>query len=241
MNAFHRYSPFLRRHSRASGNPAALSLARSRHSRASGNPVSFLRLWKLPLLFFVLLLAACATTPPADVNNICSIFREKKGWYADAADARKRWGTPIPIMMAIMHQESRFQATVKPPRKKILWVIPGPRPSDSYGYAQALKSTWSEYRRDAGKYGADRDDFDDAIDFIGWYNHQSRRRNNIRKNDPYHLYLAYHEGHGGFSRRSFRNKQWLKDVARKVSRQSARYATQLQSCEPSLKKRGWFR
>lgn len=187
-----------------------------------------------------LLLAGCATTPPGDVNNLCSIFREKSKWYDDAADARDRWGSSIPVMMAIVHQESRFDAKAKPPRKKILWVIPGPRPSSSFGYTQALKETWQVYKRDAGNYGADRDDFGDSVDFVGWYNHESYRRSGIRKDDPYHLYLAYHEGHGGYNRRTFKNKQWLKDVATKVSRQSQRYAQQLATCEDEFQRRGWF-
>jgi hypothetical protein len=48
--------------------------------------------------------------------------------------------------------------------------------------------------------------YDYAIDFIGWYNRQSYQRSNIALNDSYHLYLAYHEGHGGFNRRSFKGK-----------------------------------
>ena len=187
-----------------------------------------------------MLAVSCTTTPPRDVNDICAIFREKDDWYEDADDARDRWGSPIPVMMAIMHQESRFMAKAKPPRKKILWVIPGPRPSNSYGYTQALKETWQIYKRDAGNYGADRDDFADSIDFIGWYNHQSYRRSGVKKDDPYHLYLAYHEGWGGFNRRSFRDKQWLKDVAKKVSRQSSRYTRQLAACEEDLQDDGWW-
>jgi hypothetical protein len=192
------------------------------------------------LIVIVLLMSGCATSPPSDVNNICSIFREKDGWYDDADDARDRWDSPIPVMMAIMHQESRFKSQAKPPRKKILWVIPGPRPSSSYGYTQALAETWDVYKRDAGNYGADRDDFGDSIDFIGWYNHQSFRRSGIKKSDAYHLYLAYHEGQGGFNKRSFKKKRWLKDVSKKVSRQSARYTKQLQGCEEELEDKGWF-
>ena len=186
------------------------------------------------------MVTGCTTSPPSDVNNVCSIFFAKDGWYDDADDARDRWGSPIPVMMAIMYQESRFRAKAKPPRTKILWVIPGPRPSSSFGYTQALTETWDIYKRDAGNYGADRDDFGDSIDFIGWYNNQSHRKSGIRKDDPYHLYLAYHEGHGGFNRRTFKNKQWLKDVSRKVSAQSARYSNQLVGCEEKLKDDGWF-
>jgi hypothetical protein len=195
---------------------------------------------RIPLLLLALLLTACTTSQPADTGNICSIFREKDDWYDDAADARDEWGSPIPVMMAIMHQESRFKAKAKPPRKKIFGFIPGPRPSNAYGYSQALKSTWDGYKRSAGRYGADRDDFADAIDFIGWYNHQSYRRNGIAKNDTYRLYLAYHEGHGGYSRASYRKKQWLMDVARKVQRRANSYQSQLTGCEEELKDGGWF-
>ncbi len=183
---------------------------------------------------------ACTTSPPSNVNNICAIFQEKGGWYDDAADARKEWGSPISVMMAIMHQESKFKATAKPPRKKIFGFIPGPRPSNAYGYSQALESTWDGYRRSAGRYGADRDDFGDAIDFVGWYNHQSYKRSGIAKTDAYRLYLAYHEGHGGYNRGTFRSKQWLIDVAHKVDRKASSYHTQLTRCEEDLKSDGWF-
>jgi hypothetical protein len=186
-------------------------------------------------------LAACASRPPANPDNLCAVFDDKRGWYDDARDAEKRWGTPIPVLMAIVHQESRFEAKAKPPRKKIFGFIPGPRPSDSYGYSQALKSTWVSYERSAGRYGADRDDFGDAVDFVGWYNHQSHRRNGIAYGDAYRLYLAYHEGHGGYERGSYRNKEWLQRVARKVNDRSARYDAQLDGCRARLEaERGWF-
>lgn len=194
----------------------------------------------LPLVFLLGVLAGCTTSPPSNPNNLCDIFREKDDWYGDAADARDNWGSTIPTMMAIMHQESRFVAKAKPPRKKIFGFIPGPRPSDAYGYSQAKKSTWKEYKRSAGNYGADRDDFADAIDFIGWYNHQSKRRSGIAKSDTYRLYLAYHEGHGGYNRGSYKSKKWLKDVARKVERRAGSYQSQFSGCEADLKKKGWF-
>ena len=75
------------------------------------------------LATLLLSLVGCATTPPNNVNDICSIFRQKKGWYDAAADSRDKWGSSIAIMMSMMHQESTFQAKAKPPRKKIfgLW------------------------------------------------------------------------------------------------------------------------
>ncbi|MEP5569976.1 MAG: transglycosylase SLT domain-containing protein [Halioglobus sp.] len=192
------------------------------------------------LLALLLMAVGCTTSPPSNVNNICDIFDEKRGWYDDALDSKKEWGSPIPVMMAIMHQESRFVAKAKPPRKKIFGFIPGPRPSDAYGYSQAKKSTWKDYKRGGGNYGADRDDFGDAIDFIGWYNEQSRKRSGISKSDTYRLYLAYHEGHGGFNRGTYKSKKWLTDVARKVERRAGSYQQQLNGCEKNLEKGGWF-
>ena len=141
--------------------------------------------------------------------------------------------------MAFMRQESSFVATAKPPRKKILGVIPGPRSSDAYGYSQAKDDTWTWYERSSGRYGADRDDFDDAIDFVGWYNDVSHRTNGIAKDDSFRLYLAYHEGHGGYKRGTYRSKPWLITVAKKVDSQAKRYDQQLRACVDALESRGW--
>ena len=195
---------------------------------------------KLAIIATVMLVSACATSPPEQTDNVCDIFREKSGWYADAKESRARWGVPISVSMAFMHQESRFVATAKPPRKKLWGFIPGPRPSDSYGYSQAKNSTWEWYQRSTGNYGADRDDFGDAIDFIGWYNNVSHKQLGIDKQDAFRLYLAYHEGHGGYRKQSYRSKEWLVDVARKVDRQANRYNSQLQDCSEELEPRGWF-
>jgi hypothetical protein len=193
----------------------------------------------LLLLCCAVVLSGCTTSQPKDVNDICAMFKEKGDWYDDAADSSDEWGSPIPVMMAIMYQESRFQAKAKPPRKKILGFIPGPRPSSAYGYSQAKKSTWKDYKRNAGRYGSDRDDFADAVDFVGWYNYQSYKRSGISRKDTYRLYLAYHEGHGGYNRGTYRKKKWLMDVARKVERKASTYQQQLAGCEKDLK-RGWF-
>lgn len=190
-------------------------------------------------LALLVLLSGCTSSPPTNQDDICSIFDQKSKWYKDAKASQRKWGTPIPVMMAIIHQESNFQARAKPPRKKILWIIPGPRPASAYGYSQATDDTWKGYKKSTGAWGADRNDFDDAIDFVGWYNDQSYRRNKIQKTDAYNLYLAYHEGNGGYAKKSYRNKQWLINVAKKVSSRSTSYTAQLAACEKKLN-RGWF-
>lgn len=192
-------------------------------------------------LVLAVLSTGCATLPPTNVDNACAMLKEKDRWYPDLQKAQKKWGIPAPIILATIHQESRFIHDARPPRKKIWGFIPGSRPSDSYGYSQALRSTWGEYQRATGKYGADRDDFGDAADFIGWYHNNSFKRSGISKSDAYHLYLAYHEGQGGFNRRSFKNKTWLKKVATKVAKRSRQYAGQIKGCESQLKPRTrWF-
>ena len=195
---------------------------------------------RLMVLFMSLLMAACTTSPPRNPNNICDIFREKSGWYKEAKASSSKWNSPIPIMMAIMHQESKFVAKAKPPRKYWLGFIPAGRVSDAYGYAQAKDSTWRWYKDKGGNWGADRDDFEDAIDFIGWYNNVSYRINGISPTDTYSLYMAYHEGHGGFKRRTFSSKPWLQRVASKVTSRSQTYSGQLAVCEKDLEKGGWF-
>ncbi|MBD2859035.1 hypothetical protein IB286_08425 [Spongiibacter sp. KMU-158] len=188
----------------------------------------------------VLVLSACTTSPPRNPNDICAIFREKDDWYADAAKASKKWNSPIPVMMSIMHQESRFVGDARPPFRWFLGFIPLGRASDAFGYPQAKDDTWRWYKDKAGNWGADRNDFDDAIDFIGWYNNISSRTLGIANTDTYSLYLAYHEGHGGFKKRTFAKKQWLQNVAGKVSARSRTYSAQLQLCEEDLQRGGWF-
>ena len=202
-------------------------------------PELFTRLSRTVLLICLLVLAGCISTPPGQLEDVCDIFHEKSGWYKKARRASRRWGTSIPVMMSFVHQESKFRSRAKPPRKKILWVIPGPRPASAYGYAQATDETWRAYKKSTGKWAADRNDFDDAMDFIGWYNDQSQRKNRIKKSDAYNLYLAYHEGQGGYAKRSYKKKKWLLDVAKKVSERSIMYAGQLKGCEKKLN-RGFF-
>lgn len=193
----------------------------------------------LTIVMVITLLGGCASTPPENRDNICAVFDEKSSWYKKARQSSRRWGTPIPVMMSFIYQESSFKAKARPPRKKILWIIPGRRPASAYGYAQATKETWAAYKKSTGQWGADRNKFGDAVDFIGWYNDQTYRKNQVVKTDGYHLYLAYHEGQGGFANRSFSNKQWLVDVAGKVSARADTYASQLKGCEKRLR-RGWF-
>jgi len=187
--------------------------------------------------------AACsATKPPARPDDACAIFREKKHWYEDARSAEQKWGVPIPIQLAFIRQESSFDGDARPPRRWFLGFIPLGRPSSALGYAQALEATWDEYRKATGSRGADRDEFADAVDFIGWYNSRASKMCGIPKDDAYRLYLAYHEGPMGYRRGSHRSKKWLLGTAQKVASRAARYEAQLEGCQAQLqpKSKGWL-
>ena len=192
------------------------------------------------LLLFVGFLSGCATSPPSNPNNICNIFEEKPDWYKAAKQSENKWGSPVPVMISIMYQESQFVQKARPARTKILWIFPGPRPSSAYGFAQVKSDTWDDYQRDAGGMWARRDNFGDAVDFIGWYNYQSQNRNKIKLNDGYNLYLAYHEGQGGYSKKTYNSKAWLKATAQKVASRATEYTRQLQGCEDSLDSGHWW-
>ncbi|MFC1748915.1 hypothetical protein ACFL2V_08910 [Pseudomonadota bacterium] len=189
----------------------------------------------------LLLLTGCATYRPSNVDNICHIFRGETDWYEAARDAQKKWGTPIWVMMAFMHQESRFVEDAKPPRDWFLF-IPLPRKSSAYGYAQAQDPAWEDFIKKTGARGHDRDEFEDAIDFIGWYTDATHKTLGVSKWNAYDQYLAYHEGRGGYKRGSWKNKTGLKRVANKVKKKAATYNAQLKTCKAELDDAvdGWF-
>ncbi|MGI0117768.1 hypothetical protein [Zooshikella sp. RANM57] len=196
---------------------------------------------RLSLLLFSVLISGCAHTPPPEnPHNLCDVFADNLDWYQAANTSHQRWGTPIPVMMAIMYHESSFIANARPPRRWYLGFIPGPHRSSAYGYAQAIDGAWADYLREAGRWGAVRDDFSDAIDFIGWYTKKTRQINGVSQNNAQLQYLTYHEGWGGFRRGTYKRKGWLQGVARRVQRKAKQYENQLQHCEASLKTPGFW-
>lgn len=191
------------------------------------------------VLLAPMVLVSCASAPPENTTNICSMFEERRSWYKAAKQSEDRWNTPLTVSMAIIQQESSFISRAKPERTRLLGFIPWFRPSSAFGYAQVLDGTWSDYKDNAGNWGARRSRFNDAIDFVGWYTNNSTRVNGIAREDAYNQYLAYHEGNGGFSRRTYNNNPQLIDVSRKVQANANLYARQYAQCEKDLG-RNWF-
>ncbi len=152
-----------------------------------------------------------------------------------------KWNLPLHVPMAIMYQESKFRHNAKPPRRYLLGFIPWKRRSTAYGYAQAIDGTWENYMTETSNRSARRTNFNDALDFMGWYLNKTTKLTDIPREDTYRQYLAYHEGWTGYKRRSYDDKAWLKQVARNVDNLSMRYEQQYQSCADDLDRGFWRR
>lgn len=195
---------------------------------------------KLAIILGVVLLGGCATSPPKEQSNLCEIFREKPNWYDDAVDMQEEWGTPIQVSMAIVKQESSFRHDARPPKDYLLGFIPWGRVSSAYGYAQAQDPAWEDFQKSTD-HGGSRTNFADSLMFIGWYTNETQRQLGISKWDAYNQYLAYHEGRGGYKRKSYQSKPSLIRVARKVEQQAKDYGWQLKQCRQELENnRSWF-
>lgn len=187
----------------------------------------------ITLLLVLLIVSACSGgkySQPRNLDNACSMKRQHPGMFKHLDKASKKWNVPGPVFLAMIHQESKFIHNARPPHRYFLGIIPSGRQSSALGYSQALDGTWKEYKRETGRSGAKRTSFKHSLDFMGWYMTKTQKRNGIPKFDAYNQYLAYHEGHTGFARRSYTRKRWLPPVARKVQSRAVMYDIQLASC-----------
>lgn len=164
-------------------------------------------------------------------SNICHIYDKRPHWDFILNGVEREYGVPGNTILAFMKQESSFDANAKPPFKKLWGIIPyWERQSSSHGYSQAVNGTWHMYQRHTKDFNANRTSFYDSAHFIGWYINQSRKRNNLTTGDIYELYLSYHEGWGGFNKKTYNNKPSLLRVAKRVEKQSLKYKRDLPSC-----------
>ena len=184
------------------------------------------------IIFFLLLVVSSCSSVPSNTKNSCEIFSERYLWYKHAKKAEKKWNVPIYIQMAFIKRESDFNWLAKPKRLKLFKVIPYKRPSSSFGYSQAVKKTWEQYKKETGNSLATRARFKDSVDFIGWYTDKTAKLLKISKKDAYRQYLAYHEGWGNY--KNYKNNQKVIILAKKVAEQANKYRVQLKKCEKKL-------
>ena len=188
---------------------------------------------KYIILIFILL-TGCSSIP-VNTSNSCLIFDERYLWYKHTKKVEQKWGTPIYVQLAIIKMESDFDWLAKPPRQKIFKVIPFKRPSSSFGYSQAVKGTWEQYKAETGNKLALRVRFKDSVDFIGWYTNKTETILKVSKKDAFKQYLAYHEGWGNY--KHYKKNKKVISLAKKVEKQSNIYKKQLSKCKNSLNKK----
>lgn len=197
------------------------------------------RLQAAAMLLAFCLPAGCTSTPPKQQHNICSVFERHPAWYDYAHKSEQTWGTPKQTLMAFVRQESSYRGNARPPYEWFLFIPLG-RASSAKGYAQIQDPVWKEYQEERGSLFRSRGDMEDALDFIGWYNHKSHQQLGLSKWNARGLYLAYHEGRGGYKRGSYKNKPKLLQVADKVARTAGDYGAQLKRCEALFRCRHWY-
>ena len=192
---------------------------------------------KLIFLFLLFFIFSCSSIPKNTADG-CSIFSERYLWYKHAKKAEQKWGTPIYIQLAFIKMESDFDWLARPERLKIFKIIPYRRPSSSFGYSQAVKGTWKQYKEETNNKLATRTRFKDSVDFIGWYTNKTEKLLKISKKDAFRQYIAYHEGWGNYKK--YKEKPKVILLAKKVQQQSDKYKRQLNKCSKSLNRKKYI-
>lgn len=181
-------------------------------------------------------LAACASTPvpsKQEAADACLLLKQNTAWRDALRSTAKNWGAPMGFQLAVIKQESSFNSEAMPPRGARQWfgLVEGERISSAKGYSQALDSTWETYKAATGRWGANRNSFQDSSDFIGWYFNTAGKRTGLGQYDYKGHYLAYHEGASGYLKGTWKGKTWLVNTAGTVAAQAARYEAQISKCE----------
>jgi len=188
-------------------------------------------------LILLLFLYSCSSIPK-NTNDSCAIFSERYLWYKHSKKVEKKWGTPIYIQLAFIKMESDFDWLAKPERQKIFKVIPYKRPSSSFGYSQAVKGTWKQYKNETNNPLATRTRYKDSVDFIGWYTSKTEKILKIPKHNAFKQYIAYHEGWGNY--KNYKKNKKIVQLAKKVKIQSDKYKRQLENCKSKLNRKKYI-
>ena len=191
-----------------------------------------MKIFKINFLLILLFLISACSSIPSNTSNSCEICDERYLWYKHAKKSEQKWGTPIYLQLAIIKMESGFDWLAKPPRQKLFKIVPYKRPSSSFGYSQAVKGTWKQYKTETGNKFATRTRFKDSVDFIGWYTSKTAKILKVSKRDAFKQYIAYHEGWGNY--KNYKNNKKVINLAKRVEKQANIYKKQLTDCKNSL-------
>lgn len=190
-------------------------------------------------LFTFIFIVSCSSVPKYPASA-CKIFSERYLWYKHIKKSSKKYDVPIHIILAFVNKESGFNRWAKPKRQKLFKVIPYKRPSSSYGYSQAVKKTWEQYKNETGNPLAMRTHFKDSVMFIGWYISKTNKINKIPLNDSYRQYLNYYLGWAGYAKKTYKTDKKSILFAKSVERQSKIYKSQLVECQKILDRKKYI-
>jgi hypothetical protein len=155
-----------------------------------------------------------AVQPEGDAQSeVCTLLADQDNAEAVRA-AEDKWGVPAPLMLAFMRQESHFRAEARHPA------------SSAYGYAQAVRGTWKVYRNETGNLDAERNNFADSMDFIGWYISGVHEHAGVPYSNTIAHYLAYSRGPAAKGRPSAAAKA----NAARVAAYAKAYKADLKTC-----------
>ncbi len=187
---------------------------------------------RLSFFFILLILSSCSmrSSIPLDQKNACNIIKTKKSWVRALDRTSNKWNVSSGMQLAFILTESNFRPRAKTSRKYAFGIFPTGRLSSAFGYAQVIDSTWEWYQQSSGNRFSSRTNFADSVDFIGWYAKQTNLKLGIPYSDVYNQYLAYHQGHRGYSKKLYKNKPALLDAAKTTARNAKIFNRQLKNC-----------
>ena len=181
--------------------------------------------FSLAVAFATLAITSCSEGAKVDGSmGVCDILAKNPSWSKSLKTAQDKYKLPPAFAMAIIYQESKFKAEAKA------------KGSTAYGYAQAINGTWKHFQDDV-KSNAKRNNFNDSVQFVGWYTAQLAKGTKLKITDNYNIYMAYMLGATGFKRYkagTFKNKTKIvedKKLAQKVKDFTAHYQSQFKKCK----------
>ena len=140
-----------------------------------------------------------------------------------------------PYVLMSLFIKNLVSGRCKTRKRKIIWFCTLVKTIFSCWLFSSTKGDLSDYKDETGNTRANRKNLMTA-DFIGWYASKGYYQG-FDQTDARSLYLAYHEGYGGFKKKSYRQKQWLINVADRVQARSTKYQKQYWGCAEELKKK----
>lgn len=182
-------------------------------------------IFSLTIAFTALAISSCSERAKVDDSmGVCEILVQNPSWSKSLKAAQDTYKLPPAFAMAIIYQESKFKAEAKS------------KGSSAYGYAQAIDGTWKNFQKDV-KSNAKRNNFNDSVQFVGWYTAQLAKSTKLKMSDSYNLYMAYMLGATGFKcykAGTLKNKAKIvedKKLAQKVKDFTAHYQSQFKKCK----------